>query len=570
VAERLFGIETEYALTAFLRGGAPVAPGHALNRFMEVARQRLPHLPGRSATDMFLTNGARLYIDCGMHPEWSTAECATPDMLTRQVLAGEQVLARLADEFVATERQIADVVVSKSNVDYSGANTTWGCHESYLHKADPRQLPDQLIPHLVTRVVYTGAGGFLPPPRKPNFTLSPRVAHLTKTMSDSSTRNRGIFHTKNESLSGPGFHRLHVLCGESLCSETATWLKVGATALVVAMIEAGLQPARSIRLSSPLQAMQKVATDPTCTVIVANAKGKALTAIGVQRQYLELAQAHARASFMPPWATPVIKVWGAVLDRLEGGAPDSVATLLDWGIKLVLYRTYLEKRGSSWKQFPSRPELVEELFEADARFGQLGGRGVFRALESARVLDHHVSGVDRIDDAVENPPDVGRARVRGNCVKRLAGSRRRFMADWQGIWDIKGRTFLDLANPFEKTERWMRGGESVAASVGRWHAERLMAQRAPDDLPRTPDGFAIGDRVFLQRTPDSGDLAQPQFPNADAPAGTDLPAGETGVISRILRRSDSAGQSIVSVDVQGRPVLCRTNRLVAFPINVPF
>lgn len=94
----------------------------------------------------------------------------------------------------------------------------------------------------LSRIVYTGAGGFNSRFRQGlQFTLSPRVWHLVRGVSEGSTEARGIFHTKDESLSAEGYHRLHILCGESVCSETAAWLKVGATALVVALIDAGLR-----------------------------------------------------------------------------------------------------------------------------------------------------------------------------------------------------------------------------------------------------------------------------------------------------------------------------------------
>ena len=51
----------------------------------------------------------------------------------------------------------------RCNVDYSGVPSTWGCHESYMHRvANPVAVPPQIVPHLVSRIIYTGAGGFTP------------------------------------------------------------------------------------------------------------------------------------------------------------------------------------------------------------------------------------------------------------------------------------------------------------------------------------------------------------------------------------------------------------------------
>jgi len=207
-------------------------------------------------------------------------------------------------------------------VDYSGTHATWGCHESYLHRISLDVLQPQVIPHLVTRLIYTGAGGFNPLSQGLAFTLSPRVAHIELVVSRSSTTERGIWHTKSESLCS-GYNRLHVLCGESICSETATFLKIGVTALIVAMADAGLTPGNAVKLADPLDAMRKIAGDVTCKTLLMMADKSCMTAVEIQRHYLEMAEAHVSDNFMPAWAAEVCRRWRAVLDQLED-APKAV------------------------------------------------------------------------------------------------------------------------------------------------------------------------------------------------------------------------------------------------------
>jgi proteasome accessory factor A len=509
VAERLFGLETEYALTALDSRGSSLDREEVLGRLMQLARDKLPHLPDVHS-GIFLQNGSRFYVDHGLHPELSTPECANPWDAVRYILAGERILADLADDLARRDRSVSQALFFRCNVDYSGTGSTWGCHESYLHRADPSVLPKQLIPHLVSRLIYTGAGGFNSLSPGIEFTLSPRVAHLVQAVSGDSTSKRGIFHTKDESLCGPGYHRLHILCGESLCSETATWLKVGTTALVVALIEAGLRPGDAVELESPLEAMRSFASDTECKAIVESASGKSLTAIATQRHYLTQAEAHMHDAFMPPWAKEVCRQWRVILDRLES-APESVATTLDWGIKLALYKDRARRRGIAWESLPHWTHVLvrlcealkhteyrgksvsvefilgkespiadevrqlthfirrkglmwdglspflalrQELFEIDTRFGQLGDKGIFAAMDHAGVLAHHFPGVDNIGHAMANPPAAGRARVRGECIRRLAGKNGRYRCDWQGVWDRQARRKLDLSDPFEAEERW--------------------------------------------------------------------------------------------------------------------
>ena len=206
-ALRLLGMETEYAVSGFRRGVARGAE-QAASGLLETARRDLPHLRDRgSPYGLFLANGARLYLDTGLHPEYATPECVDPRDVIRYVHAGDRVLSRLASD--AGKRGVLGMrtLIFRGNVDYSGAGTTWGCHESYMHRADPHTLQAALVPHLVSRVVYSGAGGFDPFSAGLVFTLAPRVRHLRTTVSADSTSNRGIYHTKDEPLCAGQYHR---------------------------------------------------------------------------------------------------------------------------------------------------------------------------------------------------------------------------------------------------------------------------------------------------------------------------------------------------------------------------
>jgi hypothetical protein len=511
MTERLFGVETEYALTGLDARGRPIPRELVLHRLMALARARLPYIPDVTGRGLFLATGARFYIDVPDHPEFTTPECTTPWDVVRYVQAGERTLLQLATELVRRERRIAEVVILRSNVDYSGSRSTWGTHESYLHRSNPRALPAHVISHLVSRIIYTGAGGFNSRcGHGIDFTLSPRVPHLEHTVSEQSTHSRGIFHTKDESLSGNGYHRLHILCGESVCSEHAAWLKVGATALVVALIDGGANPGDAVHLQSPLSAMQAFASDPTCTATARASSGKDLTALAIQRHYLAMAEARLDTRCMPPWARAVCQLWRTTLDQLATAA-DSMATTLDWAIKLALFKRraqqrgfawdslrhwnhiaaqlstvlsdcahpdegfpvdaildehgpvadevrrlmpYVREHGLEWKQLRTFIQLRQELFEIDTRFGQLGAKGIFTTLDGAGVLTHHVDGVNAVAQAMEHAPVVGRAHLRGRRVRELSGNGERYVCDWHGLWDQQGGRRLDLQDPFDASVEW--------------------------------------------------------------------------------------------------------------------
>jgi proteasome accessory factor A len=348
--ESLFGIETEYAFTHFAPGGKALKRAAGLETMLAFAPERLKCLNDSGAPGFYLSNGSRLYIDVGHHPELSTPECLDPWEAVRYILAGERILAMLAAE-VERKHPGSKASVYRCNVDYI-TGQTWGCHESYLHRTTTEALAEEIIPHLVSRLIYTGAGGFDNHSSGLEFTLSPRAPHLGKGVSGHSTHDRGIFHTKDEPLCANGYHRLHILCGESQCSQLGTFLKIGATALVVRMIEAGVCRGREMALRAPPTAMRRFASDPSCTRFASDPSctrrealrnGKKLSALEIQRHYLEAAEAHVSREFMPTWAGEVCAEWRRMLDRLEGGE-GAVSTVLDWGIKLTLFREHARKR----------------------------------------------------------------------------------------------------------------------------------------------------------------------------------------------------------------------------------
>ncbi|MBI4601623.1 MAG: proteasome accessory factor PafA2 family protein, partial [Planctomycetes bacterium] len=239
MAPSLFGLELELGLAAQGPRGEALPPSLAAGELLRLAAARLAHLPDAFSKGIFSTSSIRIYGDTGSHPEVCTPECTDPWDAVRYTRAGERIVAALAARLPEACAAIARAFAFRTNVDYSGAKTSWGAHESYLHRSSPAALQRQVIPFLASRVVLCGAGGFDATQPGAVFTLSPRAPYIEHVASDSSTHDRGLYHTKDEPLARRGWHRLHVIAGESLGSDTALWLKVSTTALVVALAEAG-------------------------------------------------------------------------------------------------------------------------------------------------------------------------------------------------------------------------------------------------------------------------------------------------------------------------------------------
>lgn len=521
----LMGVETEYAVVGrSARAGPGGADALTAEHLLAVARERLTGLPERSGSGLYLGNGGRLYLDTGSHPEFATPECSDPWEVIRYVRAGERILGDLARAAVRHSRNFDSIDVFRSNVDYATPRTSWGCHESYLHRTDPRSLPPMLIPHLASRIVYTGAGGFNPFSRGLRFTLSPRAWMIEHPISEASTHDRGIYHTRTEPLSGCGYHRLHIICGESLCSDLGLLLRLGATGLIVAAIDAGWTMGTEIELQSPVGAMHAIAADPECKRRVRLTDGRKPTAIELQRHYLERVEACGAAGALPDWAPEVCRLWRETLDSLARD-PTVLRNRLDWGMKQALFERWVRDSAGHrdlepWTRIGDRhrarilghtgttdtvtriraalpclgPEqagrfraLRQELFEIDVRFGQLGERGVFTQLDRGGLLRARLVETPEIERAMTEPPSRGRARTRGEWIQQVcrAGATRDFTCDWTKLWNRADGTTMDLSDPFAERYAWSPMAE--AAPGGETPLPDIIGPEVQQDLFYPPN-----------------------------------------------------------------------------------
>ena len=225
VDRRIFGLENEYGVTCTLRGQRRLSPD-------EVARYLFRRVVswGRSS-NVFLENGARLYLDVGSHPEYATPECDSITDLVAHDKAGERILDHLVTGAEARLREegIRGVIyLFKNNTDSAG--NSYGCHENYLtsRRDDFAHYTEVLIPFLVSRQIFAGAGKVLQTARGAVFCLSQRAEHIWEGVSSATTRSRPIINTRDEPhADAERFRRLHVIVGDSNMSEYATFLKVG-------------------------------------------------------------------------------------------------------------------------------------------------------------------------------------------------------------------------------------------------------------------------------------------------------------------------------------------------------
>ncbi|WP_405010508.1 Pup--protein ligase [Kitasatospora sp. NBC_01539] len=449
---RIFGLENEYGVTCTFRGQRRLSPD-------EVARYLFRRVVswGRSS-NVFLRNGARLYLDVGSHPEYATPECDDVTELVTHDKAGERILEGLlvdAERRLHEEGIAGDVYLFKNNTDSAG--NSYGCHENYLvaRHGEFSRLADVLIPFLVTRQLICGAGKVLQTPRGAVYCVSQRAEHIWEGVSSATTRSRPIINTRDEPhADAERFRRLHVIVGDSNMSETTTLLKVGATDLVLRLIEAGVVM-RDLTLENPIRAIREVSHDLTGTHQVRLANGREASALDIQEEYFTKALEFAdRKGLNTGTIARVLELWGRTLEAVRTEDLDRVSTEIDWIMKYRLIEQYREKHQMTM----SNPRVAQ----IDLAYHDIHRRrGLFYLLQNKGRAARVTTDLKTFE-AKSVPPQTTRARLRGDFIRRAQEQRRDFTVDWVHLKlnDQAQRTVL-CKDPFrsvdERVEKLIAG-----------------------------------------------------------------------------------------------------------------
>jgi proteasome accessory factor A len=416
---RIFGLETEYGVTCTFRGQRRLSPD-------EVARYLFRRVVswGRSS-NVFLRNGARLYLDVGSHPEYATPECDSLTDLVAHDRAGERILEGLlvdAERRLHDEGIAGDIYLFKNNTDSAG--NSYGCHENYLvgRHGEFGRLADILIPFLVTRQLICGAGKVLQTPRGAVYCLSQRAEHIWEGVSSATTRSRPIINTRDEPhADAERYRRLHVIVGDSNMNEVTTLLKVGSADIVLRMIESGAVM-RDLTLENPIRAIREVSHDVTGRRTVRLASGREISALEIQQEYFAKAADFVDRRGGDATAKRVIDLWGRVLAAVEAGDLSGVSREIDWVTKKNVIDRYRAKHDLPL----SHPRVAQlDLAYHDLR----RGRGLYGLLERRKQVDRVATDLE-IFEAKETPPQTTRARLRGEFIRRAQEKRRDFTVDW--------------------------------------------------------------------------------------------------------------------------------------------
>ena len=418
------GLETEYGVTCVVDGQRRLSPD-------EVARYlfRKVVVWGRSS-NVFLPNGGRLYLDVGSHPEYATAECDNLSDLIKQDQAGDRIVEELA---VSAEIRLnaegikGQIHLFKNNMDAAG--NSYGCHENFSvsRKMNFEEVTESIIPFLITRQIFCGAGKWMSSSKGANFQISQRAEHMWESVSSATTRSRPIINTRDEPHADPEeYRRLHIIVGDSNMSETTTVLKVAITELVLRAAELGLLKDR-FTVENTIKTIREISSDLKFKNTFRLATGREITALQMQNEIYKIITSMPGLDEIleKPFYKYALDLWRRSLDAIESEDYSLVDMEIDWMIKRKFMNSYKEKHQLN--DMDSRLILLDLTYHNIRK-----DRGLFYILEKSGMAKTLVTNND-INKAMEYPPETTRAALRGKFIKVAQEKKRDFTVDWVNL-----------------------------------------------------------------------------------------------------------------------------------------
>lgn len=232
-------------------------------------------------------------------------------------------------------------------------------------------------------------------------------------------------------------------------NEYATFLKVGATSILLTLLEDKSQILRDLTLENPIRAIREISQDVTLKAKVRLANGREVSALEIQTEYLERALKYRDSRGLPPDEDLALDMWAETIDQLWSD-PGELYDRCDWVAKLRLVEEYRASRDLALNH--PKVALLDLLYHDIDR-----ERGLYYRLERTGQVRRTTTD-EAIATAQLNPPQTTRARLRGAFVKRAKERRRDFTVDWVHLKlnDQAQRTVI-LKDPFishdERVER---------------------------------------------------------------------------------------------------------------------
>lgn len=449
--QRILGLETEYGcLVEEPLTAAQVIPD-IRNWFFDHARCGMIDIHDRewdepAGNGGFLFNGGRLYIDMG-HLEYCTPECSRVADIVRFDRAGDRLLLQAVEDMGIADR----VQFFRNNVDaYTGA--TFGCHENYSigrHAPFTEANIMSLLTFQTLRVLMTGAGkvagdalsqyqgphllkDYIPAP----FQVSQRADYIQNEFFEWVQHNRAIINTRDEPLADPSkYRRLHLLHGDTNVLPATLFLKMGASALVLDLLEDNALP--RIELANAVMALKALSSHPNGPWVVKilgeTGARMPMDALEILDQYREAARVEYAGR--DPETDAVLALWQRVLRDLAGDR-ERLVGILDWVTKQHLLESFRESEGLDWDD-PWLKSIDMEYHHLDPE----------RSLGLAMAVEEPPWSTTEAEAATHRAPDNTRAHTRGRLMRHIHEHDLLYFIDWNRV-EVPDRWRHRMDDPF--------------------------------------------------------------------------------------------------------------------------
>lgn len=477
---RIFGTECEYALVVQRQTQGARHPPDSENLLDEQKKMAAQLMTGAATLKIpiageFLGNGGRLYVDRGGHPEYATPECCQVADLMTYELAGDRLLQKMLQTLNNCDSG-RRLCLYKNNVDLYGH--TYGGHENYLITPQAMDGIHRLLPFLVTRQVISGAGKVMTSQYDgySGYQISQRADFFDWTYNDRTSEVRGIINIRKREITRANQNRrLHLIIGDSNMNPYTIGLKIGTTALMLRLLEAGaLQD--NFEVLDPPGALKAISRNPSAGV-QCRYRGRqvAFTALDIQSICLASALEFFAGQYCDPEESQWLKVWERVLIGLKTLAIHPSARVLerddadlkrqiDWIMKLWL----IDRRRSS-----GAPEA--HFKKMDFAYHNLDPEsGLYERCRSLDLVDA-VIPENQIAAAGLNPPQNTRARLRGMVIQRCFGTNvTASVENWERINVSAGLSTTDSQHCFNRLKREMNKITLHLADPFQWENSEAM------------------------------------------------------------------------------------------------
>ncbi|MDB6092696.1 MAG: proteasome accessory factor [Verrucomicrobia bacterium] len=432
---RITGLETEYGcMVASAAAGAVARVRDWVfdhNRFGLIDRhdRDWDEPPGNGG---FLFNGGRVYLDMG-HFEYCTPECASVTDVLRYDRAGDRLLLAAVKDLGLAE----SVHFFRNNIDHrSGA--TFGCHENFslLRRAPLTEANVlSLLAFLTLRVLFTGSGrvGSARPTANSTepaveFQVSQRADYIENDFYEWVQHNRAIINTRDEPLADRNkYRRLHLIHGDTHVLPSALFLKIGATRLVLDLMEADSLP--QLHLADAVGTLRSLSHQPAPPWTVRLGSGEMADPVEVLSRFRQRAQ--QLFSGRDAETDAVLDLWLKV-ERGLASDLSSLVGLVDWVTKQHLLEAFRQSEKLEWDDpWLEAQDLEYHHIDPERSLG----------LALANLEGPWAVGWDDAETLVRGPRQT-RANRRSELMRKLAEGGHDYKIDWDQVESAAGETVL--------------------------------------------------------------------------------------------------------------------------------